>query len=167
MKNYVQHGRECSSFSTLLRGLSYQQMHRSFEWKFRKPARTRVNVRLLVNKFKRTGSELDGKCSDRPQASEDDVGCIEQSPRASVRRLSNQLDIPRRLFGEFKRQKRAYRLQVCDYLNNSFRNTWIGRAAPKHWARSSPDLTPLHFFTWCFIKSKVYKTTVPDLHDLR
>jgi hypothetical protein len=37
---------------------------------------------------------------------------------------------------------------VRHYLNNTFRNTWIGRAAPKHWAPSSLDLTPLHFFAW-------------------
>jgi hypothetical protein len=56
---------------------------------------------------------------------------------------------------------------VYDYLNNTFRNTWIGRAAPKHWAPRYSDLTPLNFFAWDFIKSKAYKTKVPDLHDLR
>jgi hypothetical protein len=44
---------------------------------------------------------------------------------------------------------------------------WIGRAASKLWAPRSPDLTPLDFFVWGFIKSKVYKTKVPDPHDLR
>jgi hypothetical protein len=28
-------------------------------------------------------------------------------------------------------------------------------------------LTPADFFAWGFIKSKVYKTKVPDLHDLQ
>jgi hypothetical protein len=54
-----------------------------------------------------------------------------------------------------------------DYLINSFRNMWIGRAAPKHWAPRSPDMTPLDFFAWSFIKSKVYKARYPDLHGLR
>jgi hypothetical protein len=30
-----------------------------------------------------------------------------------------------------------------------------------------PDLTPLDFFAWGFIKSQVYKVKVPDPHDLR
>jgi transposase len=155
-------------------GLSYQQAQQGFERKFRKPAPTRANIRLLVNKFKRTGSGLDEKRSGRPQTSEDNVGRIEQvikkSPRASLRRLSNQLDILRTTVWRvlhFELQKRACHLQVCDYFNNSFRNTWIGRAAPKHWAPRPLYLTPLDFFTWCFIKSNVYKAKVPDLHDLR
>jgi hypothetical protein len=86
-------------------------------------------------------------------------------PRASIRSLSNQHDIPRRIVWRvfhFKHKKRAYHLQVRDYLNNIFgthaqaelhRN--VGRHAP-------PDLTPLHFFAWSFRKCKV-----PDLHDLR
>jgi hypothetical protein len=56
---------------------------------------------------------------------------------------------------------------VSDYLNNSFRNTWIGTAAPKQWTPRSLYFTRLDFFTWCFIKYKVYLTKVPDLHDLR
>jgi hypothetical protein len=35
--------------STQLRGLSYQQVQQNFEPKFRKPAPTRANIRLLVN----------------------------------------------------------------------------------------------------------------------
>jgi hypothetical protein len=59
-----------------------------------------------------------------------------------------------------------YHLQVCDYFSNTFRNTWIGRAALKQWVPCSPDFTSLDFFAWGFIKSKVYRTKVPDLHDL-
>jgi transposase len=100
-----------------LHGLSCQQVQRSFERKFRKPAPSRANIRLLVNRFKRTGSVLDEKRSGRPQTSEDGVGCIqqatEQSPRASVRPLSNQLDIPRPTVWRvlhFKLKKREYHL---------------------------------------------------------
>jgi hypothetical protein len=94
----------------------------------------------------------------------------EQSPRASICRLSNQLDIPRTTVCRvlhFKLEKRAYHIEARDYLNNNFRNTWIGRTAQKHWAPHSPDLTPLDFFIWGFIKPNVYKTKVPDFYDLR
>jgi hypothetical protein len=54
---------------------------------------------------------------------------------------------------------------VFNYLNNTFWKTWIGRTEPKYSAPCSPDFTPLDFFTWSFVKSKVYKRKVPDLHD--
>ncbi|PSN41180.1 hypothetical protein C0J52_16102 [Blattella germanica] len=38
-----------------------------------------------------------------------------------------------------------YTLIVWDYLNEIFRNRWIGRAAGPMWAVHSPDLTPLDF----------------------
>jgi hypothetical protein len=88
-----------ANISALLRGLSYQQAQQGFKRKFRKPVPTRASIPFLFNKFKRTGSVLDEKRSGRPRISQDDVGhiqqAIEQSPRASIRRLSNQLDIPR------------------------------------------------------------------------
>jgi hypothetical protein len=117
---------------------------------------------------------LDNKDSGRPQTSEDDIGRIqqevEQNPRASIHCLSNQVDIPRTTVWRvlcFKLRKRAYHLQVRDCLNNTSRNTWIGRAGTKLWALRLPDFTPLGVFAWGFIKSKVYKAKVPDLHDLR
>jgi hypothetical protein len=81
--------------SARLRGLSYQHGQQGSERKFRKPASTRANTRLLVNRFKGIGIALDEQRSGRPQTSEGDAGRIqqatEQSPRASVRCLSNQL----------------------------------------------------------------------------
>jgi hypothetical protein len=35
------------------------------------------------------------------------------------------------------------------------------------WGATPPHLTPLDFFAWGFIKSNVYRTKVPELHDLR
>lgn len=76
----------------------------NFEWKLRKPAPTISNIRLIVNKFKRTGKCARWGTFRQPQTSED-VGhihqAIEQIPRASVRHLCNQLDTQRKLFGEF------------------------------------------------------------------
>jgi transposase len=161
-----------ATVSTWLCGLSYQQVQQSFERKFRKPAPTTASIRFLVNKFKRTGSALNEKHSGRPQTSEDVQSiqqATEQSPCASIRHLSNQLDISKTTVWRvlhFKLKKRAHHLQLRDYLSNTFRNTWLGRAAPKHWVPHSPNLTLLRFFAWGFTKSKVYKTLVPDLHEL-
>lgn len=35
---------------------------------------------------------------------------------------------------------------VTNYLNNTFRNSWIGTNGPIKWPARSPDLTPLDFF---------------------
>ncbi|PSN58023.1 hypothetical protein C0J52_02021 [Blattella germanica] len=295
--------------SARLRLLSYEQVRQDFERKFHKPAPTRANIRMLVNKFKRTGSVVDEKRSGRPQTSANDVELIQQaierSPGASTRRLSNELDIPRTTVWRvlrFTLKKRAYHLQVLHhleqedyaarqamchdllqavanedlmnnilfsdeatfhicgrvnrhncriwadeqpnatyewqrdtpkinvwlgvsatklygpfmfqeptvtgvtylemlqqflepqltqdgvlhsvvfqqdgapphfalcvraYLNETFPGRWIGRAAPRMWAPRSPDITPLDFFAWGFIKSHVYKNKVRDLPQLR
>lgn len=46
--------------------------------------------------------------------------------------------------------------RVRDYLNEKFPLRWIGRMGPIAWPARSPDLTPLDFFLWGYIKTKVY-----------
>ncbi|KAJ4450456.1 hypothetical protein ANN_01881 [Periplaneta americana] len=55
-----------------------------------------------------------------------------------------------------------------------FANTMLHRhgadpdfRGPIAWPPRSPDLTPLDFFLWSYIKDKVYATPVRDLRDLR
>ena len=47
-------------------------------------------------------------------------------------------------------------LEVRHFLNEQFPNRWIGRDGPIHWAARSPDLTPLDFFVWGYVRSKVF-----------
>ena len=54
-------------------------------------------------------------------------------------------------------------LPVREYLNRTFPNRWIGRGSPRLWAARSPDLTPMNFFLWGFIKGKVYRMKVRNL----
>ncbi|PSN39977.1 hypothetical protein C0J52_20372 [Blattella germanica] len=54
---------------------------------------------------------------------------------------------------------------VRDYLNETFPGRWIGRASPRLWAPRSPDLTPMDFFIWGFIKSKVYQVKINSLEN--
>lgn len=56
-----------------------------------------------------------------------------------------------------------FALQVREYLNRTFPNRWIGRASPRLWAARSPDLTPMDFFLWGFVKDNVYRTKVQNL----
>lgn len=60
-----------------------------------------------------------------------------------------------------------YSLLVRAYLNTTFPNRWIGRLGPIRWPPRSPDLTPLDFFLWGYVKERVFRTTVDNLHELR
>ena len=58
-------------------------------------------------------------------------------------------------------------LVTRDYLNEQFPNRWIGKGGRSLWAPRSPDLTPLDFSVWGYIKSKVYATRVSDRDELK
>lgn len=55
---------------------------------------------------------------------------------------------------------------VRHWLDENFQN-WIGRGAAFAWAARSPDLSPLDFFLWGYIKHLVYQEQPKDLEDLR
>ena len=48
-----------------------------------------------------------------------------------------------------------------------FPNRWIGRDGPISWPPRSPDVTPLDFFLWGYIKDIVFATKVADLAELK
>ena len=56
---------------------------------------------------------------------------------------------------------------VTTFLDETFPGRWVGRGGPTAWPPRSPDLTPLDFFAWGFIKDVVYRRKVQDLADLR
>lgn len=60
-----------------------------------------------------------------------------------------------------------YAADVRAYLNEIFPNRWIGRRGAIEWPPRSPDLTPLDFFLWGYIKGQVFKTKPTDLDDLK
>lgn len=49
---------------------------------------------------------------------------------------------------------------VRDYLNQEFKDRWIGRGGPVPWPARSPDLTKPDFFLWGFVHDRVYRTEV-------
>ena len=51
--------------------------------------------------------------------------------------------------------------EVHEYLNTRFPGRWIGRAAPIAWPPRSPDLTPMDFFLWGFVKDQVFVPPLP------
>lgn len=56
---------------------------------------------------------------------------------------------------------------VRDFLDENFPDRWCGRGGPIPWPPRSPDLTPLDFFLWGFVKNIVYQTPVPSLDELK
>lgn len=60
-----------------------------------------------------------------------------------------------------------YGRAVRDYLDETFPNRWISRRGAIEWPATSPDLTPLDYFLWGYLKRKIYFTEPNDLEDLR
>ena len=46
--------------------------------------------------------------------------------------------------------------RVCQFLNETFSEQWIGRDEPISWPPHLPDITPLDFFLWGYVKDTVY-----------
>ena len=57
-------------------------------------------------------------------------------------------------------------IEVREFLSETFGEQWIGRDGPMKWPPRSPDLTPLDFFFWGFVKDIVYQSKVADIRDL-
>jgi hypothetical protein len=55
---------------------------------------------------------------------------------------------------------------VMQHLNDTFPNRWIGRGSTINWPPRSPDLTPLNFCLWGWMKSEVYRRKVDTWDEL-
>lgn len=44
---------------------------------------------------------------------------------------------------------------------------WIGRGSVKPWPPRSPDLTPLDFYLWDYVKQHVYSERINDINHLK
>ncbi|PNF28847.1 hypothetical protein B7P43_G04418 [Cryptotermes secundus] len=56
---------------------------------------------------------------------------------------------------------------IREALDKHFPGRWIGRGSPISWPPRSPDITPLDFFLWGYVKDIVYKTQVRDSDQLK
>lgn len=60
-----------------------------------------------------------------------------------------------------------YHREVRQFLNVNFQDRWIGRNGCHNWPPRSPDLTPLDFFLWGYIKGIVYNTPPTTADDMK
>ena len=58
-------------------------------------------------------------------------------------------------------------LMVRETLHAEFPDRWIGRDGPIVWPARSPDITPLDFFLWGYVKAKVFRTPVESVDELK
>ena len=56
---------------------------------------------------------------------------------------------------------------VTNWLDDEFPLQWIGRKGPISWPPRSPDLTPLDFFFWSYVKKKVYHPKPETMDELK
>lgn len=56
---------------------------------------------------------------------------------------------------------------VRNFLDTVFPGRWIGRRGPIEWPPRSPDLTPMDYFLWGYLKSKVYRTKPDNVEVLK
>lgn len=59
-----------------------------------------------------------------------------------------------------------YALSVRQYLNENYRR-WIGRGGPVARPPRSPDLTPLNYYYWGYMKQKVYAVPITSREQLK
>ncbi|EFN70920.1 Transposable element Tc3 transposase, partial [Camponotus floridanus] len=60
-----------------------------------------------------------------------------------------------------------YGHDVRAHLNNVFRTRWIGRRGSIEWPARSPDLTPLDYFLWEYLKNRVYQNKPTSVEELQ
>ena len=58
-------------------------------------------------------------------------------------------------------------LEVCQFLNETFPDRWIGRDSPIPWLPCFPDITLLDFFLWSYVKDIIYQTKIREINDLQ
>lgn len=55
---------------------------------------------------------------------------------------------------------------VREYLDEQFPGRWIGNTGPVLWPARSPDLTPLDFFLWGYLKNRIYNRVYDTIEEL-
>ena len=53
------------------------------------------------------------------------------------------------------------------WLDDTFKERWIGKAGPIPWPARSPDLSPLDFWLWGYLRNQVYGQQLDTLTELR
>lgn len=58
-------------------------------------------------------------------------------------------------------------INVRRYLDTKLPERWIGRGGPIAWPPRSPDLTPLDFFLWGYVKNYAFSVEIQSLSYMK
>jgi hypothetical protein len=56
---------------------------------------------------------------------------------------------------------------VMEFFDGTFPRRCIGRGGWKQWPPRSPDLTPLDFYFWGYVKQTIYSVRIHNIQDLK
>ncbi|GBL98324.1 hypothetical protein AVEN_174109-1 [Araneus ventricosus] len=56
---------------------------------------------------------------------------------------------------------------IREFLDTTFPQQWIGRGIVMAWPPRSPDITPLDFYLWGYVKQHVYSERINDINHLK
>ncbi|XP_076246510.1 uncharacterized protein LOC143186686 [Calliopsis andreniformis] len=76
------------------------------------------------------------------------------------------LEVRRNMYYQHDGAPAHYDAQVRAYLTETFQDRWIGRGGPVAWPPRSPDINPLDFFFWGYLKNAVYRQPVQTPEEL-
>lgn len=77
------------------------------------------------------------------------------------------LDVHQKLWYQLDGAPAHSVVSARERLTDMFGQQWIGRYGPRRWPARSPDLTPMDFFLWGFIKNEVYACDVNTVEELQ
>ncbi|CAH2003858.1 unnamed protein product [Acanthoscelides obtectus] len=97
----------------------------------------------------------------------EDMNAIDPALIAIIENQNDRRYIANRLMFQQDGAPPHYALRVRQYLDQTFPDRWICRRGAIEWPSRSPDLSPLDFFMWSHLKSKIYATQPTSLEDLR
>lgn len=60
-----------------------------------------------------------------------------------------------------------FNILVREHLSQVYGERWIGRGGPVAWPPRSPDLNPLDYFLWGYLKTLVYSVPIENEAQLQ
>ncbi|KAJ3650158.1 hypothetical protein Zmor_021863 [Zophobas morio] len=129
-----------------------------------------AHIRDVINRFVRTGNVNKGKSSGRPAVSEEVVDDLrerlEQNPQTSLTRLSQQSGVPVTTCHKDGATAHTARATL-EYLQQHYDDRVISLGVQHAFPPRSPDLTPLDFSIFGYLKDKVFQRQMNNLAELQ
>ena len=131
-----------------------------------------------MQNFKETGSTIKQPLSGRPRTSRDPENVksvrasVREQPGLSTQKQSSILNVLRTSSNRITHRLIFTTVQKPTWDNMShlrlimfsMRNFWISKGDDINWPTRSPDLSPMDFFLWEYLKIKVFKSN-PELKE--